>query len=122
VDGLRGSAGGSGCEDGGLRVCGQVGLDHATERVVLDRHVGFGLREGRVRGRGDLGGGDEVLGVGDCGGMLVALRAYSAGRTSWAWLGVLCIGVRICLIKLAEEVSKPHIIWGFEVDALLDRL
>jgi len=69
-------------------------VEHAAELVVRGRHVRLGLGDGRVRGRGKLGGGDGVLGVS------AVPRAYGAGRTSWT---VLCVGARICLIKLRKS-------------------
>jgi hypothetical protein len=100
-------------------VRGRVGVvEHAAELVVRGRHVGLGLGDGRVRGRGELGGGDGVLGVS------VVPRAYGAGRTSWT---VLCLGARICIIELwkrresggsEKSISDVRV----EPDAPLDRL
>ena len=80
---------------------GRVVVEHAAELVVRGRHVGLGLGDGRVRGRGELGGWDGALGVS------VVPRAYGAGRTSWT---ALCVGARIYLIKLRRKREERAVV------------
>jgi hypothetical protein len=67
-----------------------AGPDDATERIVDDRHVGFGLGDVRMGRRGVLSGGAGLL-AGDGAGTVVRviLGTYGAGDTFGAW-GSFC--------------------------------
>jgi len=66
-----------------------AGPDDAAERIVGDRHVGFGLRDVRMGRRGVLSGGARLLGDGVGTVMRVILGTYGAADTFGAW-GSFC--------------------------------
>jgi hypothetical protein len=79
--------------------------DDAAERVVDDRHVGFGLGAGRMRRRGAFSAGAGLLRDGARMVMRVILRTYSAADVFRAWFGFRCVGAYVYRVKLGESVG-----------------
>ena len=104
LGGLAGSAGR--CRrQGRLWVRAYGGPDDATERVVDDRHVGFGLGAVRGRRRGAFSAGAGLLRDGARMVMRVILHTYGAVDAFRVWFGFRCVTAYVCRVKLGESMG-----------------